>query len=68
MLEILDRADRGFRPTSRTERNYMIRVAAFYRRLAEHSWSTQLDYVLYERGRIRSAVALTARNADFWVP
>ena len=68
MLEILDRADRGFRPTSRTERNYMIRVAAFYRRLAEHRWDRRLDYVLYERGRIRSVVALTADNANFWVP
>lgn len=68
MLEILDRADRGFRPTSRTERNYMVRVATFYRRLAEHKWNETLDYVLYERGRIRAAVALTTDSLDFWVP
>lgn len=68
MLEILDRASRGFRPTSRTERNYMIRVATFYRRLAEHRWASTLDYVMYERGRVRAAVAIDDGDLDFWVP
>ena len=66
MLEILDRADRGFRPTSRTERNYMIRVGTFYRLLAEHQWRQPLDYVLFEHGRIRAAVNLVGGNLDFW--
>lgn len=68
MLEILNRARSGFRPISRTERTYMVRVAAFYRRLAEHQWTTQLDHVLYEHGRIRAGVAIQADTMDFWVP
>ena len=66
MLEILGRADMGFRPTSRTERNYLVRVATFYRRLAEHRWQTPLDYVLYERGRVRAGMRFAEAGIQFW--
>ena len=66
MLEILGRADRGFRPTSRTERNYLVRVSTFYRLLAEHHWSLPLDYVLYERGRVRAGVKFAGADVQFW--
>jgi hypothetical protein len=52
LFEILHRADRGFRPTSQTERAYMIRLRGFYRRLSEHAWRTQPEYVLYDNGAV----------------
>ena len=52
MFEILSRSRDGFRPTSQTERNYMVRLHGFYRRIAEHGRSTDVRHVLYENGRI----------------
>ncbi len=36
LFEVLDRAGRGFRPTTQAERGYMVRLHGFYRALAEH--------------------------------
>jgi hypothetical protein len=52
MFEILERAGRGFRPSSQTERAYIVRLQGFYRRLSEHPWAKRPPYVLYDSGRI----------------
>jgi hypothetical protein len=55
MLEVLDRAGRGFRPLGQTEKSYMVRLGGFYRRAAEHTWSTPPTYVLYRSGKLLTA-------------
>jgi hypothetical protein len=65
MFEILMRADRGFRPTSQTERNYLIRLDRFYRDLAEHAWSEKPAYALYENGRVRARATLSSSHIAF---
>jgi len=58
MFEVIDRAGRGFRPTSQTERSYIVRLNGFYRRLAEHAWLEQPTYALYERGQVRARATI----------
>ena len=52
LFEILDRAGRGFRPASQTERGYMVRLRGFYRLLSEHPWSKRPSYILYDSGHV----------------
>jgi hypothetical protein len=65
MFEIVDRAGQGFRPTSQTERNYMVRLDRFYRRLAEHHWRATPTHVLYENGRLRARASISASHLSF---
>jgi len=58
LFEVLDRAGRGFRPTTQTERGFMVRVASFYRRLAEHRWQLTPDYALYDNGLVLGRAVL----------
>lgn len=58
LFEVLDRSGRGFRPTTQTERGFMVRVAGFYRRLAEHKWQVPLAYALYDHGSIVGRAAV----------
>jgi hypothetical protein len=52
LFEVLNRAGRGFRPTTQAERGYMVRLQGFYRALAEHKWSGNNAYALYDNGRV----------------
>jgi hypothetical protein len=52
LFEILERAGRGFRPTTQTERGFMVRVSGFYRRLAEYRWRIVPTYALYDSGSV----------------
>jgi len=63
LFEILDRAGRGFRPASQTERAYMVRLQGFYRLLSEHAWAKRPSYVLYDSGRIIGRAKID--RADF---
>jgi hypothetical protein len=65
MYEILDRAGRGFRPTSQTERSYTVRLHGFYRRVAERGRTPGAQHVLYDNGKI---VAKADLNGDaLWI-
>ncbi len=50
LYELLTRASTGFRPTTQTERGFMVRLHGFYRALAEHGWGEPMPYVLYDNG------------------
>jgi hypothetical protein len=52
LFEVLDRAGRGFRPTTQAERGYMVRLQGFYRAVAEHRWSGNNAYALYDNGKV----------------
>jgi hypothetical protein len=62
MFEILERAGRGFRPASQTERAYIVRLRGFYRRLSEHAWAKRPPYVLYDSGRIVGKAKIDGRD------
>jgi hypothetical protein len=65
MFEIVGRAARGFRPTSQTERNYMVRIDRFYRVLADYRWLQPPLYALYENGRVRARATLAGTQIAF---
>jgi hypothetical protein len=65
MFEIITRAGRGFRPSSQTERSFMVRLDAFYRALSEHPWEERPAYMLYENGRVLSKARLGASEMVF---
>jgi hypothetical protein len=65
MFEIVTRAGRGFRPSSQTERSFMVRLRAFYRALSEHAWRERPAYVLYDNGRVLSKARLGASEMVF---
>jgi hypothetical protein len=52
LFEVLDRAGRGFRPATQSERGFMVRLNSFYRRLTEYRWSVRPSYALYDNGTV----------------
>jgi hypothetical protein len=58
LYEVLERAGRGFRPATQSERSFIIRLNGFYRRLTEHQWSVRPSYALYDNGTVLSRAVL----------
>jgi hypothetical protein len=58
LYEILDRAGRGFRPATQSERSFIVRLNGFYRRLTEHHWADRPSYALYDNGTVLSRAVL----------
>ena len=61
LYEVLQRAGRGFRPATQSERSFTVRLSGFYRRLAEYRWTVAPDYAMYDNGNVLGRTVPGAR-------